>query len=83
MVLVGGGGPPRNADRGWFVEMLGKCLRTAGWEEVEERLEGWPWRPRSCASWRAVWRDAVAFAKVVEIDELGVGTSLYNLEQSV
>jgi hypothetical protein len=83
MVLVGGGGAPRNADRGWFVEVLGRCLRTVGWEEVEERLEGWPWRPRYCASWRAVWRDAVAFARVVDIDELGVGTSLHNLEQNV
>lgn len=80
MVLVGGGAAPQNADRRWFVEMLGRCLRSVEWEEVVvEGLEGWPWRGRRyCGSWREVWRDAVdavAFKRVVEVDELGVEMS--------
>jgi hypothetical protein len=73
MVLVGGGAAPHNADRAWFVEMLRSCLRTGGWEEVVEGLQGWPWRePRYCGSWREVWRDAVVGMRLVEVDELGV-----------
>jgi hypothetical protein len=70
MLLVGGGGAPSNADRAWFVEGLGTCLSRCEWEEVVERLEGWPWRPKYCGSWKVVWRDAVKakeFGKVVEI----------------
>jgi len=70
MLLVGGGGAPSNADRVWFVERLGMCLNRSKWEEVVERLEGWPWRPKHCGSWKMVWRDAVKakeFGRVVEI----------------
>jgi hypothetical protein len=59
MLMVGGGGAPYNADRAWFVKRLAMCLRSTEWEEVVERLEGWPWRPKHCGSWKLVWRDAV------------------------
>lgn len=70
MLLVGGGGAPHNVDRAWFVERLGTYLGGTEWEEVVEKLEGWPWRPKYCGSWKMVWRDAVAameLGKVVEI----------------
>jgi hypothetical protein len=70
MLLVGSGGAPFNADRAWFVERLATCLGSGEWEEVVERLEGWPWRPKYCSSWKMVWRDAVKareFGTVVEI----------------
>lgn len=57
MLLVGGGAAPFNADRPWFMRALERKLHTSSWEEVERRLQGWPWRPRYCVPWRAIWRD--------------------------
>jgi hypothetical protein len=59
MLLVGGGAAPFNADRPWFMRALERNLHTSLWEEVEQRLQGWPWRPRYCVPWRAIWREAI------------------------
>jgi hypothetical protein len=75
MLMVGGGAAPHNADRAWFVEKLALCLRSAEWEEVTERLEGWPWRPKYCGPWRMAWRDAAngtSFGRVFEINQPAV-----------
>jgi len=74
MAFVGGGGAPDNTDRRWFVELLGICLKTAWWDEVEERLEGWPWRPKYCWRWREFWKDVVTFKRVIEVDDGSVET---------
>jgi hypothetical protein len=59
MLLVGGGAAPYNIDRPWFMKGIERILHTSSWKEVEQRLEGWPWRPKYCVSWRMIWRDAV------------------------
>lgn len=66
MLFVGGGAVPFNADRMWLVERFG----SGEWEEVVERLEGWPWRPKYCGSWRVVWRDAVRVREGGRIEEI-------------
>lgn len=59
ILFVGGGAAPFNTDRLWFMRAIGKSLHTALWEEVEQRLQGWPWRPKYCVPWRAIWREAI------------------------
>ncbi|KAE9365192.1 hypothetical protein N431DRAFT_488401 [Stipitochalara longipes BDJ] len=59
MLLVGGGAAPFNMDRLWFMGAIEKTLHTSLWEEVEQRLQGWPWRPKYCVPWRAIWREAI------------------------
>jgi hypothetical protein len=59
ILLVGGGAAPFNADRLWFMRAIDKSLHTSLWEEVEQRLQGWPWRPKYCLPWRAIWREAI------------------------
>jgi len=58
MLLVGGGAAPFNIDRLWYMRAVKKNLYTDSWVEVEQRLEGWPWRPKYCVPWRATWREA-------------------------
>lgn len=58
ILLVGGGAAPFNVDRLWYMRAVKKSLYTDSWVEVEQRLEGWPWRPKYCVPWRAAWREA-------------------------
>lgn len=66
MLLVGGGAAPFNLDRLWFITTIQSILHTPSWIEVEQRLQGWPWRPKYCVPWRAVWWDAVNPARMLE-----------------
>jgi hypothetical protein len=59
MLLVGGGAAPFNNDRVWLMMAIKRSLHTSSWEEVEQRLERWPWRPNYCVTWRAAWREAI------------------------
>jgi len=59
MLLVGGGAAPFNTDRPWFMRAVERSLHTYSWEEVEQRLQGWPWRPKYCVPWKAIWREAI------------------------
>lgn len=74
MLLVGGGAAPYSQDRIWYIENLRNVLHTALWEEVCDRLQGWPWRPTYCVPWRATWREAVK-----ELKEL---KEQYSIEES-
>lgn len=65
MLLVGGGAAPFNSDRLWYIETIKSILHTPEWMEVEQRLQGWPWRPKYCVPWRATWRDAVTPAMTI------------------
>ncbi len=80
MLLIGGGASGYNLDRAWFVQNLVTYWHSSSWEEVANRLEGWPWRPKYCWAWRMAWRDSVKARSFIIRPEVTTLTAVSSLE---